>query len=252
MAWPRPHRVALVTRTLRPDLQPWWSQPDDAGETTRRAKPDAVAWRRSARITLPTEAAKLCGFARFQRYGRLRPCLPPRLRSALARGLNLLCEAYIPLFIASFPARLRYDLRSYCTRKQYYDSRIRYRYRTQRSYCAMERITITLTPELKRLLDSAASGRGLSRSEAAQAAITQWVRQSQEEDLDRVYGFRAEIKSQADRLARLEGKNREVIQMAVELLLSQQPNADRESVRRGAQAVIQAERDRGRNRNEQG
>lgn len=110
----------------------------------------------------------------------------------------------------------------------------------------VERVTITLTPELKRLLDSAASGRGLSRSEAAQAAITEWVQRAQGEDLERVYGFRTEIKSQADRLARLEGQNRLAIQMAVELLLAQQPGADREDVRRGALAVIQGERERNR------
>lgn len=145
-------------------------------------------------------------------------------------------------------ATLRYDCLSYYIKTRYYDLRITDTYTAYGSYCSMERITVTLTPELKRLLDSAASSRGLSRSEAAQAALTQWVSRSQEEDLERVYGLRSEIKAQADRLAALEGKNREVIQMAVELLLSQQPNADRESVRRGAQAVIQSERDRKRQR----
>lgn len=49
-----------------------------------------------------------------------------------------------------------------------------------------ERITITLTGELKRTLDREAEALGYTRSEAAAEAIREWIRQRAEEDRERV------------------------------------------------------------------
>jgi metal-responsive CopG/Arc/MetJ family transcriptional regulator len=83
---------------------------------------------------------------------------------------------------------------------------------------AVERITVTIPPELKRLLDSAAGGRGMSRSEAAQAAIHEWVRRAQEGDLERAFGLTAVIREEADRVAGLAAEARNSADAAYEAL----------------------------------
>jgi metal-responsive CopG/Arc/MetJ family transcriptional regulator len=80
------------------------------------------------------------------------------------------------------------------------------------------RITVTISPSLQRLLDDAASKRGMSRSEAAQIAISDWVRRSQEGDLEREYGISAELRRQADRLAGLAAEARDSADAAYEAL----------------------------------
>lgn len=85
------------------------------------------------------------------------------------------------------------------------------------------RITVTISPELKRLLDSAAEGRGMSRSEAAQEAIVDWVRWAQEGDLERVYGLSTLIRKKSQRVAGLAAEARNSADAVYEALRMASP-----------------------------
>lgn len=106
-----------------------------------------------------------------------------------------------------------------------------------RKNAAVERITVTISPALKRLLDSAAEGQGMSRSEAAQAAIRDWTMRAQEEDLEREFGFRAEVRAQGDRLAAMVSEAQIAALMSFETVLrgsSRVGEEDVEEIRRRA------------------
>ena len=121
------------------------------------------------------------------------------------------------------------------------------------------RITTTLDSSLKRLLDVQIEERGITRSEAVEEAIAEWVERRTGEDLEDVQGVGAMF-DQVSELTRKQGsstramlsRNRYALEMVLELLMDFQPNATRDDLRRRAHAVIEAERERDRARRRDG
>jgi predicted transcriptional regulator len=117
------------------------------------------------------------------------------------------------------------------------------------------RITTTLDSSLKRLLDVECEGRGLTRSEAVEEAISEWVARRVWEDAEDSQGVAGRLDELAD-LVRRQGnntrsmlhRNRYVVEMILELLMEFRPGTSREDLRRKAHAVIEAERERDRSR----
>jgi hypothetical protein len=107
----------------------------------------------------------------------------------------------------------------------------------RRNTGGVERISLTISPELKRLLDGVAEGLGMTRSEAAARAISEWVRRVQEGDLEEVYGLSAEVREQADRLARMISEAQVAAGITYEALAEGSPRVretDYEDLRRRA------------------
>ena len=119
------------------------------------------------------------------------------------------------------------------------------------------RITTTLDSSLKRLLDTQIEERGITRSEAVEEAVAEWVERRTGEDLEDVQGVGAMFDQVSD-LTRQQGsstramlsRNRYALEMILELLMDFQPSASREDLRRRAHAVIEAEREKDRRRRE--
>lgn len=124
-----------------------------------------------------------------------------------------------------------------------------------RKNAIVDRITVTVDPALKRLLDTQATERGMSRSEAVGEAVAEWVKRRVEEDVEVVEGFGVRfdlvndlVRSQGSNTRGMLQKQRYVLEMVLELLLTVSPDASREELRSKAHAVIRAERDREQSR----
>jgi len=101
------------------------------------------------------------------------------------------------------------------------------------------RATIYLSNEMKGLLDSVAARRGMTRSEAAIEAISEWVRRQEEEDFERAYGISREIREQSDRLAAMVAETRLATDIVLENIREVSSSANRtdyEELRRRALA----------------
>lgn len=120
------------------------------------------------------------------------------------------------------------------------------------------RITTTLGSDLKRLLDIECEGRGITRSEAVEEAVSEWVARRVEEDAEAVEGNAARFDLLAE-LVRKQGSNtramlsrqRYAMEMVLELLMEFRPGTSRDDLRRRAHAIIEAERERDRARRRQ-
>jgi hypothetical protein len=86
------------------------------------------------------------------------------------------------------------------------------------------RITVTLDPALARTLDEQLRWRGMTRSEAVEQAVSEWVRRRVEEDRELVDGFRARVEAQGERAARGAHEARIAAQMVLEALHYQFPS----------------------------
>ena len=117
------------------------------------------------------------------------------------------------------------------------------------------RITTTLDSSLQRLLDIECEGRGITRSEAVEEAISEWVSRRMDEDAEAVQGLGQRFDELAE-LVRRQGSNtramlsreRYAVEMVLELLMEFRPGSSREDLRRKAHAVIEAERERDKRR----
>lgn len=85
------------------------------------------------------------------------------------------------------------------------------------------RITTTVPAELKRLLDSAIEGRGITRSQAVSQAIAEYVRRLVEEDTERAFKLGSRIDGQADRIAGMTSEAQLRADMVLEALRYQFP-----------------------------
>lgn len=130
---------------------------------------------------------------------------------------------------------------------------------TAKSRNQTARITTTLDGSLKRLLDIECEGRGITRSEAVEEAISEWVARRTGEDVEdtqgvgAMFGELAEItRRQGSNTRAMLSRNRYALEMILELMMEWQPSATREGLRRRAHAIIEAERvsDRARRREE--
>lgn len=120
------------------------------------------------------------------------------------------------------------------------------------------RITTTLDSALKRLLDIECEGRGITRSEAVEEAISEWVARRTVEDLEdtqgvgAMFGELAEItRKQGSNTRAMLSRNRYALEMILELLMEFRPGTSRDELRGRAHAIIEAERERDRARRRQ-
>lgn len=81
-----------------------------------------------------------------------------------------------------------------------------------------ERVTVTIDGALKRLLDERAHDLGISRSEATEQALSEWVRRGVESDIESNYGYGAQMESHTDRLASMIYESQIRGEMVIEAL----------------------------------